>query len=240
MTKTAWGLSGNQLKLIALITMTIDHIGAYIFPHYPVLRIIGRLAMPIYAFLIAEGCYHTKNKLKYWGLMAGFALVWQLFSYFFLHSLKLCILVTFSLSMLLIFSLQYVQKKKNFLSCLLFFALLAGIYWVSNNLSRYVPGCSIDYGFKGILLPVFISLGTNKQQKVLGAAVGAFYLALGKTSQWYSLLALPLLMLYSGQRGKGNYKYLFYIYYPLHLLGIHGLNWILNHTDYLAWLQKLI
>ena len=240
MTKTAWGLSGNQLKLIALITMTIDHVGAYLLPQFTILRIIGRLSMPIYAFLIAEGCYHTKNKLKYWGLMAGFALVWQLFSYFFLHSLKLCILVTFSLSMLLIFALQYVQKKKNFLSCLLFFALLAGVYWVSNNLSRYVPGCSIDYGFKGILLPVFISLGTNKQQKVLGAAVGAFYLALGKTSQWYSLLALPLLALYSGQRGKGNYKYLFYIYYPLHLVAIHGANWLLKNTGIHAWFEQFL
>jgi hypothetical protein len=103
-----------------------------------------------------------------------------------------------------------------------------------------VPGCSIDYGFKGILLPVFISLGINKQQKVLGAAVGTFYLALGKTSQWYSLLALPLLALYSGQRGKGNYKYLFYIYYPLHLVAIHGANWLLKNTGIQDWIQQYL
>lgn len=240
MEKTQWGLSGNQLKLIALITMTIDHIGAHLLPQYGILRIIGRIAMPIYAFLIAEGCRYTKNKLKYLGLMAVLALGMQL-GYFFLKNwLKQCILVTFSLSILLIYALQYVQKKKNLWSCFLFFAALAGAYFVSVKLPGYIPGFSLDYGFKGILLPVFISLGTNKQQRLLGAAVGMCFLALGSSTQWYSLLALPLLALYSGLRGKGDYKYLFYIYYPLHLAVIYGISWLLRHTDLLAWLEKYL
>ena len=49
------GLTGNQLKLIALITMTIDHIGYILLPQYRILRIIGRLAFPIYAYMIAVG-----------------------------------------------------------------------------------------------------------------------------------------------------------------------------------------
>ena len=87
---------------------------------------------------------------------------------------------------------------------------------------------------------MFISLGTNKQQRILGASVGMCFLAMGRTTQWYSLLALPLLALYSGARGKGNYKYLFYIYYPLHLVAIHGIHWLLVNTHYLDWLKKLI
>lgn len=238
MLKTNWGLSGNQLKLIALITMTLDHIGSRLLPQYAILRIIGRLSMPIYAFLIAEGCRYTKNKLKYWGLMAGLATLCQLAYYIVMDSLYMCILVTFSLSMLLIFALQYVEKKKNFLSCLVFFLVLAGVYYVSVKLPGRISGFSIDYGFKGILLPVFISLGVTKPQKILGAAVGMCFLALDRTTQWYSLLALPLLMLYSGQRGKGNYKYLFYIYYPLHLAAIHGIAWVMEHTDLLSWLKR--
>ena len=59
------GLTGNQLKLLALITMTIDHIGMILFPHIPLFRIIGRLSMPIFAYMIAEGCRHTRNRKKY-------------------------------------------------------------------------------------------------------------------------------------------------------------------------------
>lgn len=55
------GLNSNQLKLLALLTMTVDHIGVHLFPQYPILRIIGRLAFPIYAYCIAEGCVHTKT-----------------------------------------------------------------------------------------------------------------------------------------------------------------------------------
>lgn len=239
MAKTAWGLSGNQLKLIALITMTIDHVGAYLLPQYRILRIIGRVSMPIYAFLIAEGCHYTKNKFKYLGLMAGLALVCQLVFYFVKGSLQQRILVTFSLSIILIYALQYVEKKKNTLSCLLFFLALAGVYWVSTKLPGYIPGFSVEYGFKGILLPVFFALGTTKPQRLLGGAVGMCFLALGGSIQWYSLLALPLLALYSGQRGKGNYKYLFYIYYPLHLAAIYGIDWLLRHTNLLSWLKAL-
>ena len=58
-------LSGNMLKVIAAITMTVDHIGVIFFPSSNILRIIGRIAFPIFAFMIAEGCKYTKNKFRY-------------------------------------------------------------------------------------------------------------------------------------------------------------------------------
>ena len=58
-----FGLSGNALKIIAAISMVIDHVGLMFFPTLKILRIIGRLAYPIFAFMIAEGCYYTKNKV---------------------------------------------------------------------------------------------------------------------------------------------------------------------------------
>lgn len=225
MTKTSWGLSGNQLKLIALIAMTLDHIGAYLLPQHQILRIIGRLALPVYAFLIAEGCHYTRNKLKYLGLMATLALGCQLVYFFVMKSLYMCILVTFSLSILLIYALQYVQRAKSAWSCILFFALLAGAYYLCSKLPQRIPGFDIDYGLEGVLLPVFFAMGSTKSQKLLGGSVGMCALALARSSlQWYSLLALPLLALYSGRRGKGDYKYLFYIYYPLHLAAIYGVS----------------
>ena len=50
------GLSNNQLKILAMVAMTLDHVGAYLFPHVLWLRLVGRLAFPVYAFMIAEGC----------------------------------------------------------------------------------------------------------------------------------------------------------------------------------------
>ena len=224
MSKTPWGLSGNQLKLIALITMTLDHIGVQLLPQYPILRLIGRLSLPIYAFLIAEGCHHTRNKFKYLALMATLALGCQLVYFFVMDSLYMCILVTFSLSIILIYALQYVQRVKNAWSCLVFFLALAGAYYVSVKLPARIPGFAIDYGFAGILLPVLFAMGSTKSQKILGGAVGMCIMALESPIQWYALLAVPLLALYSGRRGKGDYKYLFYIYYPLHLVTIYGIS----------------
>lgn len=224
MSKTAWGLSGNQLKLIALITMTLDHIGLQLLPQYPILRILGRLALPIYAFLIAEGCHYTRNKFKYLALMATLALGCQLVYFFTMRSLYMCILVTFSLSILLIYALQYMQRAKNAWSCLLFFALLAGAYYITVKLPGRIPGFSVDYGLIGVLLPVFFAMGSTKSQKILGGAVGICLMAMNSSLQWYCLMALPLLALYSGRRGKGDYKYLFYIYYPLHLAAIYGIS----------------
>lgn len=68
-------LTGFQLKLIALVTMIIDHVGAVFFPWTDDFRIIGRIAFPIYAFLIAEGCRHTRDRRRYLTGLGLFALV---------------------------------------------------------------------------------------------------------------------------------------------------------------------
>ena len=60
-------LSGNALKLLAALFMTIDHVGVLLLPHVIVLRILGRLALPIFAYMIAEGCRYTRNRLRYFG-----------------------------------------------------------------------------------------------------------------------------------------------------------------------------
>ena len=58
-------LSGNSLKLIAALTMLIDHMGIMLFPNVAVLRCIGRISFPIFAFMISEGARYTKDKTRY-------------------------------------------------------------------------------------------------------------------------------------------------------------------------------
>lgn len=60
-------LTKNQLKILAMVCMTIDHIGAMLFPQAVWLRVIGRLAFPLFSYCIAEGCRYTRNKARYFG-----------------------------------------------------------------------------------------------------------------------------------------------------------------------------
>ena len=60
-TKKFAGLTGNQLKLLALFAMTCDHVGLQLLPQFIILRIIGRLAAPLFAYMIAEGCRYTQT-----------------------------------------------------------------------------------------------------------------------------------------------------------------------------------
>ena len=74
--RSRFALTGNQLKLIAMLTMTIDHIGVILLPQYRFLRIIGRLSMPIYAFMIAEGCHYTHDRKAYF--LRRFCVRWSM------------------------------------------------------------------------------------------------------------------------------------------------------------------
>jgi len=89
----------------------------------------------------------------------------------------------------------------------------------------------IDYGLWGVLLPVFIFLGRTQKEKLLLSCGGLVLLAIFFRNlgaiQWFSLLTLPLLALYNGQRGKRRMKYFFYVYYPLHLVVIYGISLVI-------------
>ena len=224
-----FGLTGNQLKIFALILMTVDHIGMLILPDLGILRLIGRLAMPIFAWMIAEGCRYTKNRILYLATMLGVGLVCQVVYLVFMQSLDQCILITFSLSVVLIYALDFADQKKSFLSWCLMGLTFMAVTYICVFLPGDLPGFHVDYGIFGVLLPVLIYMGQTKEQKLMAAAIGLLPLALSHGLwQWTSFLALPLLALYNGQRGKAKLKYLFYIYYPLHLAALYGISLLLT------------
>lgn len=224
-------LSGNQLKLIAMITMTIDHVGMVLLPGVMILRIIGRLAFPIYAFMIAEGCRYTRNRRRYFLTMAGVGAGCQVVYYIVDSSLYQCVLVTFSLSLLIIFALDNALKKKDALSISLAAGAFLGAYFVTSVLPMLLPETdfAVDYGFMGVMLPVYAYLGQDKWTRLLGSGLGMVLVSVSSGGiQWYSLLSLPLLALYSGKRGKARLKNLFYIYYPLHLAVIYAVGMLIG------------
>ena len=224
------GLTNNQLKLIALVSMTLDHIGAVLFPQVQWLRIAGRLAFPIFAYMIAEGCRHTRHMGKYFSTMAVLALGCQLVDFFARGSLYQSILVTFSLSIGCIWLLQTAKKTENTLWLLLSAAGIAGAYFLCNGLPALLPDTDycVDYGFIGVMIPVLVYCGKNKYQRLLYLMMVLALLASDMANiQYYSLLAAPLIALYNGQRGKWKLKWLFYVYYPAHLVAIYGISFLL-------------
>ncbi len=78
-------LSGSALKVIALVSMVADHCAYYLMEHgthlYEIMRCFGRIAFPVFAFLIAEGFCHTRNRMKYFLQLLGFAVISELLWY---------------------------------------------------------------------------------------------------------------------------------------------------------------
>lgn len=215
-------LTSNQLKLIALVAMTIDHVGMILLPRYIIFRIIGRLAFPIFSFMIAEGCRHTSHPARYLGSVFAVGAVLQIIRLIAIQSLYQSILITFSLSIVLIYSIQWAQKQPGlrWVVCAFIFLLIA---FVCEGLPRLLPGTdfAIDYGFSGVLVPVFVFLGTTYLERMTGAAIGLLFVSMHTGGvQWFGFASLLLLACYHGKRGTMNLKYLFYIYYPLHLVVI--------------------
>lgn len=219
-------LNANHLKLIAAFTMLLDHAGILLFPGVTVFRVLGRLAYPIFAYMIAEGCRYTRNKPRYFLLVFGLGTACQLVYYFFSGDTYLNILLTFSCSILLIYALQAAYETGKPLWSILFCAGFLLAFGLTQVLA-------IDYGFWGIMTPVLASLFPEKAKT--GSKLPVFMLAagllfLGAQSggiQHCALLAVPLLLLYSGKRGKANLKYFFYIFYPVHLAVLQGIAMLL-------------
>ena len=217
------GFTNNQLKIIAMISMLLDHVGVALFPQVRWLRIAGRLAYPIFAYMIAEGCVHTKNRTRYFLQIAGLATVCQLVYYIAEGSLYQSILVTFSLSILCIYAIDNFQKHKGFFSGALAILVFGVVTYACRVLPRKIAGFDIDYGFLGVMLPVVVFLVPNKMGKLCAAGVLLVAMCSSYLNdiQWFALLALPLLLFYNEKRGKARLKYLFYIFYPAHLVAIH-------------------
>ena len=217
--------TGNQLKLIAAAAMLADHAGLMFFPEAEILRIIGRLAFPIFAFMIAEGCKYTRNRLRYFMQLFGLALGCQIVYFLADGSMYLSVLFTFSLAVLTVFALQHCKANPGIFSVLLFVTAVAAVYLLNQLFT-------IDYGFWGCMLPVFAAAfhNTRFDRHPLNVAM----LTLGLLVLWldlrgwqmYALAAGLLLLCYSGKRGSARMKYFFYIFYPAHLALLQVISWL--------------
>lgn len=214
-------LDGTVLKLIACLSMFIDHLGAVCFSGMMGFRIIGRLAFPIYCFLLVEGAVHTHDMKKYILRMGIFALISEVpFDLAFYHRLVYTghqnVFFTLGLGLLAIWFLEHPIEQLDIPDVLykLLVIIAAGLIAEFFN---------TDYGFTGIaVICIFYYLRGQPQLKypiavILLAAMGGV--------EVYAVLALIPILLYNGQRGRQTkaMQYGFYIFYPAHLLLIAAL-----------------
>lgn len=256
-------LTGYHLKLIALITMLIDHIAAvvimrvymasyrvtgsmqlseafgdkiivwvaenqnFVYMVYNIMRDIGRMAFPIYCFLLVEGFVHTRSVAKYAGRLAVFALIseipfdlaiagewWSLE-----HS---NVFFTLVLGLLAIWAISYIEKFYGFWKEKQWEPILGQIVMVAAGLVVAAGVGDLaekvlysDYGFGGVVAILVMYLLRN--QKEVAFAIGTLVLTIfcGST-EVFALFMLFFLQRYDGTRGKGM-KYVFYAFYPVHL-----------------------
>lgn len=213
-------MSNFALKTIAIISMLIDHIGYELFPNQPIWRIIGRLAFPIFAFLIVEGYYHTHSKPEYLVRLGIFGIISE---------------IPFDL----LFRSSYIDWSTQNVFFTLFFGLLSicvfqlfknkgKYYWIigllfSSGLAIAAELFHTDYGAYGVIMVMlFYILRNNKEllSLIFILLVVAYAVIKPANIMLFEIAALPLIYLYNGKKGYNSsiIKYGFYAFYPLHLL----------------------
>lgn len=239
-----------MIKLIAIIAMTIDHITWMIYPGYPIeilpiiLHIIGRITCPIMCYFIAEGYHYTKDIYKYTMRLFVFALIshfaylfasmdfvdWKSFIPFYYGNALNQTSVMWSLAWGLVM-LRVVNSKKiksNMMKVL--FVILICLISFPSDWSCVASLC-------------ILAFGTNRGNLKVQISWMVFYVAIYATVYFFTIdkrygllqmavvLSIPIIMMYSGKRGNNQrlnhiMKWLFYIYYPLHLFVIGWIQFV--------------
>ena len=217
-------LSGSALKMIAVITMLIDHIGAVLLSMYQpaqkilftlfgreytvylIFRDIGRAAFPIFCFLLLEGFRHTRSRFLYGRNLLLFALLseipWNLMFTNTLRYERQNVFFTLFLGYLAFCAIEYFWETP----------------WLQLSSLLALLGISIilhaDYGWRGFIFMLLMYLLRN--EKISQAIVGSCWLAY----EWKACFAFISINMYNGKRGfiQGKAaKYFFYLFYPLHI-----------------------
>lgn len=236
------GLSGNALKLIAIIAMTVDHLTWVIFPGYQtapwllLLHSIGRLTAPIMCFFIAEGYHYTHDRRRYAARLFLFALISH-FAYNFAFGIPF---VPFQTG---VFNQTGVMWALAWGLVALSVMNSEGLkQWQKNAIMILICVISFCADWSCIAVLVIVAFGLNrgefKKQMTsmmifVAMYAAVYFIFIDKVYgvlQLMVALSIPVLSLYNGERGKWKgMKWFFYLYYPLHLvacglirLALHG------------------
>ena len=228
-------MSSFVLKIIAIISMVFDHGGYVLFKSISPFNYIGRIAFPIFAFQITEGYIHTSNFKKYCIRLFVFALISQIPYSLFLSKISnniyvLNIFFTLLFGLASIYVYDIINKSNifsNFKNCnslkKCLGICLAIIIGILGNIAN------VDYGFWGIAVIFMFYLFKNDKPAMVISFITACIIKYGIEIIKYgfnisytflcifTMLSIVFILLYNKKQGK-KAKYLFYAFYPVHLL----------------------
>ncbi|NMI02607.1 conjugal transfer protein TraX [Paenibacillus sp. SZ31] len=205
------------MQWIAMITMLIDHIGAVFFPHIIELRIIGRIAFPIYAFAVYIGYKHTRDVQKYIWRLFWIAVISQVPFMAAFNHYSLNVVWTLWSALLVLFVIDKLPSR------LLSIPIVIGAGW-------FMEISQMDYGIYGLLLVLLFRYFQGPVLVVAHVVLNALYLLLHNSSvQMYSVLAtagIAIAQYYqAGFRMKGP-RWVWRYFYPAHLAIIAIIRWV--------------
>ena len=210
------GISQEGLKLMACVTMLIDHIGAVFFPYAEYLRIIGRISFPIYCFLLAEGIHYTRSPLKYGLRLLLVAVIAELPYDLLFYGQFTWLRNSVMLTLLLGFGAGIAVKHSPG-----WLKILAPLPFLL--LSRFLRG---SYGMDGVWM-ILLFLATRQipcrpavqlvLMVLLSLQMAGFPERIG--IQFYAVLAMIPIFLYRGEKKSHNklLQWCFTLFYPVHL-----------------------
>lgn len=235
------GISQETLKIIACVTMLLDHIGATMVQGNS-LRIIGRIAFPIYCFLMAEGAYYTKSPRKYL-LRLSIGLVLSELPFDLAFRLKPTweyqnVMVTLLVGFLVV---EAIQNSKRDITKLL--AVCAGF--------AFAEWGNTDYGGYGVLLVVLFSQTRGKLwlQTIMVAMfawmMNSFRITVFGVKipiEMFAVLSMIPISFYSGKKVSSSkaLQWAFYLFYPVHLTALVLIRMLVNHQPVAKTLMRML
>ena len=226
------GLTGSTLKIIAMASMLIDHVAAILMTRMYItgglsyelynviliLRLVGRIAFPIYCFLLVEGFTRTKDVRKYLLRMLAFALITEIPFDLALTGKVMNfhyqnVMFTMAIGLVALYGLKTIEEKAFSKGMQLLLQIV-----VVSLAAVIATLCKTDYSWSGIvcICAIYLLKKSNVRKMLLGNAA----LILASTLEVTALISVPLVGAYNGKRGM-KLKYFFYAFYPVHLLLLH-------------------
>ena len=196
----------NTLKLLAILFMLIDHIGGIVYPHLEILRIVGRIAFPLFAYQLAIGFRHTRNPFQQLKYLFLFGLISQIpyMIGFGLTEISLNIFFTLFVGYALVLAIE----KQRY-----------GVGAVMVIVGSAIP---LEYGIYGVLLPVMFHLLSSRpiSQFLAFAFATTLYSLVLSPLQIFAVLAFVVLLVVKMTPGLNVSvsKWFFYGFYPAHIV----------------------